>query len=209
MKKKIAIIGYSGHSYIVLDIMKDLGIESYGYYENKELSNNPFNLKYLGHENNINYENIIKNRIGLFVAIGNNSIRNKIINNIISLNLKIETIISPKAIISDNSKIGFGTLISAGAVVNSFAEIGKGVIINTNTIIEHEVKIGNFTHVAPGAVILGNVKVGNNTFIGANATIKQGVNIGNNVIIGAGAVVLNDIYDNEKWVGNPAKKIEA
>lgn len=207
MKKSIAIIGYSGHAYVVLDILKGLEIVSFGYYEKSELAKNPFDLKYLGHEKNIEPEIIKKEQIGLFVAIGDNILRRKITEQIVSLELKTETIISPKSVISATANIDFGSLISSGVIINSLSEIGKGVIINTNATIEHEVKVGDFSHIAPGVVLLGNVEIGENTFIGANATIKQGIKIGNNVLVGAGAVVLKNIPNNEKWVGNPAKKI--
>ena len=40
-----------------------------------------------------------------------------------------------------------------------------------------------------------------------NSVIKEGIKIGSNVIIGAGSVVIRDINDNSKVVGNPAKEI--
>jgi acetyltransferase-like isoleucine patch superfamily enzyme len=43
--------------------------------------------------------------------------------------------------------------------------------------------------------------------VGANTVIKQGVKIGRNVIIGAGSVILKDIADNKKIVGNPGKEV--
>ena len=45
------------------------------------------------------------------------------------------------------------------------------------------------------------------TFIGANAVIKQGVEIGSNVIVGAGTVVLCNISNGSKIVGNPHRFI--
>ena len=53
----------------------------------------------------------------------------------------------------------------------------------------------------------GSVSVGDNTFVGANAVIKQGVKIGKDVVVGAGTVVIRDIPDNEKLVGNPGRYI--
>jgi acetyltransferase EpsM len=55
--------------------------------------------------------------------------------------------------------------------------------------------------------LAGNVKVGSGSFIGANSFIKQGVEIGKNVIVGAGTIVLNDISDGNKIVGNPHRFI--
>jgi acetyltransferase-like isoleucine patch superfamily enzyme len=44
-------------------------------------------------------------------------------------------------------------------------------------------------------------------FIGANAVIKQGLVIGDDVIIGAGSVVLHNVENNSKLVGNPGRLI--
>jgi acetyltransferase-like isoleucine patch superfamily enzyme len=50
--------------------------------------------------------------------------------------------------------------------------------------------------------------VGDRTFIGANAVIKQGVVIGDDVIIGAGSVVINNVENNSKLVGNPGRVLK-
>ena len=49
--------------------------------------------------------------------------------------------------------------------------------------------------------------IGELTFIGANSTIIQGKRIGKKCTIGAGTVVIRDIDDNSKVVGNPGKII--
>jgi sugar O-acyltransferase (sialic acid O-acetyltransferase NeuD family) len=202
--KKVALIGYSGHAFVVIDTFQQSGFEITGYFERIISQNNPYHLDYLGFEQNPDFINIAKDYY-LFPAIGDNNIRQKLIKLLIDNNLLIGTAIHPKANISKFSEINKGTLVCQGACINPFAKIGLGVIINTSAIIEHECIVGNYSHIAPGAVLTGNVTVGYNTFIGANSVIKQGVNIGNNVIIGAGSVVLNDIPNDTKWIGNPAK----
>ena len=41
--------------------------------------------------------------------------------------------------------------------------------------------------------------------MGANAVIKQGIVVGKDVIIGAGTVVISNIADGKKVVGNPSR----
>jgi acetyltransferase-like isoleucine patch superfamily enzyme len=50
--------------------------------------------------------------------------------------------------------------------------------------------------------------VGENSFVGAKSVIRENITIGKNVIIGAGSVVVKDIPDNVKVVGNPARFIK-
>jgi len=204
--QKVALIGYSGHAYVVADTLLQCGYELVGYFEKRPTENNPFNIPWLGFEQDSDFIKKAKG-IKLFPAIGDNTIRANITNLLVKNNLDITTAISPKANISKYAHINKGTIICQGSCINAFAIIKQGVIINTGAIIEHECTIADFAHIAPGAVLAGNVIVGEKTFIGANAVVKQGISIGKNVIIGAGAVVLENIPDNEKWIGNPAKKI--
>lgn len=203
---KVIIFGYSGHSYVVLDTCLYNDFFIIGYFEQKKSEYNPYNLHYLGNENEFDFNHIDSQTI-CFPGIGSNQIRKKIIELFEKNNLRQIVLMHPRSIVSVSAKIAPSTLIAAGAIINPLAEIGKGCIINTSSIIEHECRIGDYSHIAPGAVLAGNVTIGNACFIGANSVIKQGVRIGNNVIIGAGSVVLNDVDDNEIKVGNPAKNI--
>jgi hypothetical protein len=53
LKKPVAIVGYSGHSYVIIDIFLNAGrmVTSYCDAENKK--RNPFHLNYLGKENEV------------------------------------------------------------------------------------------------------------------------------------------------------------
>ena len=206
LDNKIILIGYSGHAMVVADAALDNGLNIIGYAEQKIIQNNPFNLKYIGYEKEDTF-------IGwqldadFLIGIGDNNIREKIFNTIIKRGSKVKTLKSITSIISKYSTIGNGTFVSNNVTVNAYSRIGMNVILNTGCIVEHECNIENSAHIAPGAVLAGNVTIGERSFIGANAVLKQGVVIGKDVIIGAGTVVLHDIPDNMKIVGNPSRFI--
>lgn len=200
MKNKINIIGYSGHAYVCIEVALLNNITILGYCDLNKKNKNPYELNYLGEEKNMNSKQEV------FICIADNTIRKNIYNRHTNLNFNIN-LIHPNSIISNSVSIGFQTLICAGAIINSQVKIEKGCIINTGSIIEHECIIDEFSHIGPGAVLSGNVLIGKGSFIGANSVIKQGVKIGCNVVVGAGAVVINDISDNTKVVGNPSKSI--
>lgn len=202
-KNSIAIIGYSGHAYVVLETATLLGTEFIGYCEKNQALKNPYNLKYLGFEGDTNFEWEIAEKFVL--GIGENKLRYKIGNLIISKNKELINIEHPTAVLSGTVKSGQGNFIGANATVNALATIGNFCILNTACIVEHECTIADGAHIAPGAVLAGNVSIGKCSFIGANSVVKQGVNIGANVIVGAGSTVVNDIPDNKVWAGNPAK----
>lgn len=203
--KKVAIMGYSGHAFVVLDACSSIGKKIDYFCDDQEKFDNPFHLKYLGDETKIDFD---WDKVDDFIlGIGDNSIRKKVYHLLEKKKKRILKIIHKNSSISELSKIGNGTFISSGVIVNALSQIGFNCIINTRAIIEHECIVGNHTHVAPGAVLLGNVKVGNNCFIGANAVIKENIVIEDNVIIGAGSVVLKDILRDSIFVGNPAKRL--
>lgn len=199
---KLVIIGYSGHSYVCIETALLSGFEVVGYFDIEEKLMNPYNINYLGSENNLT-----KLDTNLFIAIGNNNLRHQVFERL-SLNNYFSTLIHPNSIISSTTSVSSNVLISAGAIVNAYAKIGHGCIINTSSIIEHECDIDDFVHIAPGAVLAGNVKVGKRSFIGANAVVKQGLTIGEDVVVGAGSVIINDIPSNSTVVGNPGRIIK-
>lgn len=205
MEKKFSIIGYSGHSFVILDSAFKSNLICSGYYDKNEKKINPFNINYLGLEDNI----ISDQRI--FITIGDNKIRRNIYEYLIKKgSITFLNIIDPTSSVSKFAFIKPDSSISIGvnSVINSLAKIETGAIINTGAIIEHEVKIGEFSHVGPNAIICGDANIGENVFVGANAIVKQGVTIGDNSIIGAGSVVLNNIPANSTYAGNPAIKLK-
>lgn len=207
--KKVALIGYSGHSFVVADTLQSMGFDLCGYFEKEEKENNPFHLPYLGWEGTPKALEILKEKeTYFFVCIGSNRIRAAIISRMLSLGFQTTAALHSSAFISENAGVGNGTLAAPGCKINAMAKVGSGVIVNTGSIVEHECFIEDYVHIAPGAVLAGNVTVGANSFIGANAVVKEGVAVGKNVVIGAGSVVLKNVPDNETWVGNPGKKLD-
>jgi sugar O-acyltransferase (sialic acid O-acetyltransferase NeuD family) len=208
-KKQAVIIGYSGHSFVILDILLSQKYTILGYCDALEKEYNPFNINYLGKESDKGPLSIIAEN-DYFVGIGDNKIRGKILAKLVTLlNKPALNVIHKKAVCSKFIEIDpqGGVLIAANATINPLVKIGKGVICNTSSSIDHECILGDYVHIAPSAVLCGNVKVGDYTFIGANSVVKQGVSIGKNVIIGAGSVVIKDISDNTIVAGNPAKPL--
>ena len=206
LDNKSIIIGYSGHAYVVGDSYISNG-NKIDYYTNLvEVFKNPFNLEYLGCETDLNFKGW-EMGLNFIIGIGDNNLRYKVGQLILSKFQLIENVIDSNAIISKTANIGIGVFASKGVLVNAFSKINDFAILNTGCIVEHECEIGTAAHIAPGAVLAGNVKIGKRTFVGANSVIKQGVEIGDDVIIGAGSVIIENIVSNSKIVGNPGRII--
>lgn len=201
----IVIGGYSGHSYVAIDIFLKISFFLFLIWKNESKNFNPFGINYVGSEETADFESLEDN--SFFIAIGDNLIRKKVSFYLIEKNLEIINCIHPNASIGSLAVMSTGILIASNASINPLVSVGEGVIINTNASFDHECSVGNYCHIGPGATLCGNVKVGDYSFIGARSVIKEGVSIGSNCTIGAGAVAIKNVPDNITVVGSPAKKL--
>lgn len=199
-KKRILIIGAGGHGKVVADIASKNGYKEILFLDDSNIENE------LVIDKVSNYEKYIDSA-DFFVAIGNSLVREKILCNLITRNVKIPSLIHPNAVISDDVTIGFGTVIMAGVVINPNTSIGNGVIINTCSSVDHDCLVNDYCHVSVGAHLCGTVKVDKHTWVGAGATVSNNIDICSNCMIGAGAVVVKDIEKPGTYIGVPAKII--
>lgn len=136
------------------------------------------------------------------------AIRERLFNQLIALNAKIATVVSPNAYISKHTQIGVGTIVMHGVMINSSVTIGQNTILNTKSLLEHDVSVGSHTHISTGATINGSVTIGERVFVGSNATIANNISLGNDIVIGAGSVVIQSIINQGTYVGNPCSVIK-
>lgn len=196
MNKEFVIIGASGHAKVIIEIIEEMNGRIVDV-----IDTNPLISSILGYQ--VKHQPIYSAPV--IVAIGNNQIRNKVVN---SISADFAVAIHPKAIISKTCKVQVGTVIMGGATINAESVIGKHCIINTNASIDHDCIISNFVHISPNASVAGNVEVGEGTHIGIGSTVIQGIKIGKWATIGAGAVVIKDVPDYAIVVGVPGKIIK-
>ncbi|MFN7119121.1 MAG: acetyltransferase [Saprospiraceae bacterium] len=201
------LLGYSGHAYVVAEAALLNGVNLLGYFEKAAKLHNPFNLQYLGNEQDESVLRTYLNKAMILPGIGDNSIRQQVLLSLAKFGFLLATVVHPKASVSAFATVQPGTFVANRAIINPFASIGKGSIINTGAIVEHECLLHDFVHLAPGAVLAGNVQVGEGAFIGANAVVRQHIRIGRWSTIGAGAVVVKDVPDYTVVAGNPAKPL--
>jgi len=195
----IVVYGASGHGKVVASAAHSKGLEI-AYFLDDDITFHTFQGFDVIHDK----QDFIS--IPLFIAIGNNRIRKKIVDTH-SFEYS-EAIVDFTAIIRSSSIIGNGTLVAARAVVNPDAQIGAHVIINTAAVIEHDCILEDFVHISPNATLSGNVLVGEGTHIGSGAVVIPGVKIGKWCTIGAGAVIIKDVPNHATIVGNPGTIIK-
>ena len=108
-------------------------------------------------------------------------------------------------IINENCEIGCGCTIDRGSLSNTI--IGKNTYLDNQVHIAHNNKIGDNCIIAGQVGFAGSSTLGNNVMIGGQAGVSGHLKVGNNVQIGGGSGVINDIPDNTKVMGYPAKNL--
>ena len=198
------LFGASGHGKVIKEILNANGVKVEAFIDDNLAVNECAGRKVL-HE----YDGLSP----VIVSIGVNRIRKIVVEKLEAkamtngTELQFATAIHPSAVVSPSAKIGEGTVVMAGAVINADAVIGKHCIINTGASVDHECVVEDYCHVAPHATLCGQVHLGEGTIMGVGSCAIPCVNIGSWCTVGAGAAVINNIEDNMKVVGVPAKPL--
>jgi len=211
MTKNIFIFGSGGHAKVIADeISYYKNIKVIGYIDS--IKNNEISIKKnLNSNSEIKQISFIQNKkyYGI-VGIGDINKRKKVVKEIsrINPNFKWISIISKKATLSPQIKIGKGSVIISGSVINAGVQIGNHSIVNTSSSIDHDCKIGNYVNISPGVIMAGSVVVGDKVLIGINSAIKENINICKNTLIGGNSFINKNITIPGTYFGSPVKKIK-
>lgn len=106
-------------------------------------------------------------------------------------------------IIKNNVEIGSLTTVCRGALSNTLIE--NNVKIDDHCHIAHNVEIHANTLICAGCTIGGSTIVEEGCWLSINASIKDKLRIGKQAFIGIGSVVVKDIPNDVKVLGNPAR----
>lgn len=207
--KKIVIIGGGGHAKVIIDLINVCGSYEIAGIVDAQLDIGVFvsGVAVLGDDRILSelYEDGLRNACIAVGSVKDNSKRRALYEKVKNAGFLAPVLIHPSAVISGKSHVREGAQIMAGAIVQTDSSIGENTIVNTGAIVEHDCIIGDHVHICPGAVISGGCKIGEGSFVGAGATVMQGIKIGSNSIVSAGAVAINDVPDNVRVIGVPAR----
>ncbi|HUC80442.1 MAG TPA: acetyltransferase [Flavisolibacter sp.] len=138
------------------------------------------------------------------IGIGKPSLRYDMACKFTRLGGAMETLISPKALVSRFATIGKGVTLLSNVIVEGDVTIGEGALINIGALITHDCVIGDYVEICPGVKIGGRCRIGSFSTIGTGAVIIPNIEVGRNVTIAAGSVVTQNIPDNVMVAGVPA-----
>jgi UDP-3-O-[3-hydroxymyristoyl] glucosamine N-acyltransferase len=104
--------------------------------------------------------------------------------------------------IEDDVEIGANTCIDRGTLADTL--IRSGAKIDNLVHIAHNVVVGEHAVIIGTAQVAGSVVIGDHAWISPSATIINGVKIGRHTTIGLGSVIVKDVPDYAKTMGQPA-----
>jgi sugar O-acyltransferase (sialic acid O-acetyltransferase NeuD family) len=205
--KKAIIFGTGSYASVYYEYLKNK-FQIVAFADKKINSGGCFNEKPIIDEQVLFNQNTFYKH-NIFVPIGDNRIRNKIISKLVALNRYIlPNFIHEKANINKSCLLGKRVYILPGVNVMPHTKISDNCMISVGSNISHHSVIGEGCFISHGVNIGANINVDSMCFFGINSTVMTGVKkIEKNSIIGAGSVVIRNVKKNSKMVGNPARNL--
>lgn len=213
--KKLVIIGGIGNGTVVASTVHDINKihkewEIVGFlndYETKPIVGYPILGKI---DKDTAYKLLQDPDVYFFYTLISTKFNHKFIHRLHELEIpetRFATIIHPTAVISDFAKIGYGVAIQPFVSVGPEVEIKNHVQIFAQALIGHNAKLDNYSYIANNACIGASVHLKEGAYLGTNATTIENITLGKWSLVGIGSVVIKDVNDYDKVVGNPSRVI--
>lgn len=204
MRAGVVIIGGGGHAKVVIESLRASGHTVAAIVDADPTPREVLGVPVVGDD--LKLPELKEQGLSrLFVAIGDNRLREKLGRKAQGLGFTLVNAIHPSAVISPSAKLGQGVAVMAGVTINADAEVGDLAIINTGAVVDHDGRLGMACHLGPASALAGGVTVGDRAFLGVGARAIPGVTIGVDTTVGAGGVVVRDLPDGVLAIGVPAK----
>jgi sugar O-acyltransferase (sialic acid O-acetyltransferase NeuD family) len=208
MSKPIVIFGTGPSSRYSLDIARALMQDVLGFLDdNNSVGTEVDDQKIIGNFNFFNESSNI-DKFSFLVPIGDQRLRAKIGDEILSRGGELATLIHPSCEISHNVRVGLGCVINAFSYLHANCQIENHVIVENHVSVGIDSLLGVGVQVSPGCSLNWAARLGSFCTIGSGVTVNPQVKIGSGSSIGAGATVVSDIAGGKLAVGVPAKVIK-
>ncbi len=133
------------------------------------------------------------------VAIGNNAVREKLMQQLTEAGFTWATVVHPRAIVSPSSVLGAGSAVMAGAIVGTEARLGVGAVVNCGAVVDHHAAVEDYGHLGVNASMAGGTLLGRGSWMQAGAALGYGVTVPSGVTLAPGEAVdsTTDKYKND------------
>lgn len=210
MAMNVIIVGASGFGREVLQWIKDCNENGANFSVKGFIDDNIDALKGVKCDFEIidtinNYQPTIDDNFVIAIAIP--KIKQMIVNKLSSKGAKFINIIHPTAIISDFTELGNGVIVTPFAKVSPNVKIGNFVTL-LGSGIGHDAEVRDYCTITGNCSINGYVLLEEGAFIGSNSCIAPGKKIGAWSYVAMGSMVISNVKQETKVMGNPAQRMK-
>lgn len=185
-KPRLLVVGAGGHGRSVAEAAELSGqFEVVGFLDDS-LSSGAIvqNVPVLGNVTSMaNHRGIFDQVI---VAIGNNTVRERLLQQLTLAGFELATVVHPKAIVSPSAVLGAGSAVMAGAIVGTEAHLGLGIIVNCGAVVDHHATVEDVGHLGVNSSMAGGAVLGHAAWLQAGAALGYGVHVSANTVIPPG-----------------------
>lgn len=185
-KKNLLIIGAGGLGRMTLDLVE----KDYNCFfvdDGYDCGEMICDTKVVGRISDL--DNLRRYFDNCIVTIGDNKIREQIVQKCLLFGFNIISIISPNAFASKWAKIGEGCVVMPYATIQNGSTIGKGTILCSHVEIHHDSSVGDFCVIYPNTTIRTYVNVGNRVKCGSNVSVGNNCKVDDDSIIKDGLTI--------------------
>lgn len=147
-----------------------------------------------------------KDEIEIVISVGEPSSRKKLHDMVKADGFKLGQVISPRAIMPIECKIGEGVIL-LDCVIGSDVVIGDNTFVSEDAIVGHDTVVGEDAIIGPKSFIAGHCRIGNGAYIGPCSIIRDRIQIEDTGVVAIGAVVFKTVYSKSYAMGNPARNM--
>ena len=188
MMNSLLIIGAGGHGRCCLDIARDMNsFDDVAFVDDIQIGEIITDCEVIGGTSDLVTLHTKFNKV--FVAIGNNELRKKLILQALQIGYEVVNLISPHSVISQYANIGMGCVVFPYVVIEAEASIGNGCIIAANASINHNAYINDYCLIYSNSVIRPNTNIGELTTIGSSCVVCFGLSVETKSYVKDGSMV--------------------
>ena len=183
MSKRVIVIGAGGHGRSVAEAVLLLGRdELVGFVDDGADANaKVWTYPILGRTDSLH--TLREHADAVVVAIGNNTVREKLHARAREVGFELLSVIHPTAFVSPTAALGSGCAVMAGAVVGTEAHLGEGVIVNCGATVDHHCRVDAFGHLGVNACMAGGSVLGHRAWMQAGAAMGYCVKIADDTVL--------------------------
>lgn len=188
-KIRLLVVGAGGHGRAVAEAAELSGVfEIVGFLDDSP----PADVTVIGYpvlgqvSSAVNHRHVCDQAM---VAIGNNNLRETLIEQLVAARIEIATVVHPKAFVSPRARVAVGATVMAGAVVGTEASIGMGVIVNCGAVVDHQARVLDYGHCGLNVCMAAGSVLGRSSWMKAGSSLGHGVVIPDGVTLQPGEAI--------------------